>query len=424
MHCGEPLLRRDSCNSYKLKDFALFRTVSMVFTRNCRTDSSFCFPVMTPFKSLRAIALCGACPCLAILNALSIMSKNTSGYCGKTLGEPRTGARSSSSKQTFGGWKAQNRHRRETFICRFSVYVEADPGPAERSVAVKSLLVFLWSMCLILPIHSAFAIDPGTADGSLQINGKSIPIRQAYAHLHDNAEGLIDRQTELRIVLADREVPESALAGIVFLPVEEMAKEGKVQGLLIELDPRVPNSLLITLLYPPMNPGRSLVTLTVSTSGPAAMKKLNIGDRRVTGEVENRDPGETDSTDIPKMDYSIKFSAPLFHELPVTADLKGKAAQTSPQAGVLRRKADALAKGDFDTVRKLSSRDANRRNDAFLSQVGPDAKSFAKEAAADMKRSIAKIQRLVVRGDRAVAIFGAKQWATFIREDGEWKSDD
>lgn len=289
---------------------------------------------------------------------------------------------------------------------------------------VKSLVVLLWLICLVLPLQSVFAIDPGTADGVLQVNGQSITIRRAYAHLHDNAEGLLDFRRELRIVLADREIPEDALAGLVFLPVREMAKDGKVQGLLIEFDPGSPNSLLVTLLQQPSDPGSSLVTQTITTAGSDVMKELKVSDRRVAGKIENHEEGEADPGDIPKLDYAVTFSAPLFHELPVTADLKGKEAQASPQAAVLRRKADALARGDFNLVQKLSSRDANRRNMPFLAVSGPEAKAFAKQAGADMKRSLAKVQRVVIRGDRAAVICPNRQWMAFVREDGEWKSDD
>ncbi len=41
-----------------------------------------------------------------------------------------------------------------------------------------------------------------------------------------------------------------------------------------------------------------------------------------------------------------------------------------------------------------------------------------------MEKSIKSIRRVVVRGERAVAIFADKQWANFVREGREWKSDD
>src|SRR5512135_2349275 len=110
----------------------------------------------------------------------------------------------------------------------------------------------LWLSLLLfasLP-QDVFAIDPGRVQGSFQVNDKAIALTQAYAHLHDNAEGLLDHPKELRILLVDREVPQEALAGISLLPLEQMAREGRVQGLLLRLDPIYHKRLFVTLLYP------------------------------------------------------------------------------------------------------------------------------------------------------------------------------
>ena len=94
--------------------------------------------------------------------------------------------------------------------------------------------------CLILP-PSASAIDPGRVQGTLQVNGQAITLTQAYAHLHDNAERLLDRPRELRLLLTDREVPQEALAGLAPLTaLEPLARAGRLQGLLLRLDPKDP----------------------------------------------------------------------------------------------------------------------------------------------------------------------------------------
>ncbi len=276
----------------------------------------------------------------------------------------------------------------------------------------------------MMPLHAALAIDPGTVQGSLQVGGAAIPLDHAAAHLHDNAEKLLDRPKELRIVVTDREVPQDALAGIAFLPVTQMAKEGKVRGLLLQLDPDNRRQVVVTLLRAPADPRQSLMTHTLSTTGQKVVKKLAIANNRVSGEIEHKDTRPAGSADLPKMDYALRFSAPLFSEPPITADLKGKAAQDSPQARVLREKARALTEGDFEAVRRISTRRANRQNDAFIAQAGAQARAFARKAAADLEKSLKKLQRVVVRGERAVAIFGENEWMNFARERGEWRSDD
>ena len=277
----------------------------------------------------------------------------------------------------------------------------------------------------VLCVPSAYAIDEGTAQGTLAINNDTIALTHSYAHLHDNAEGLLDRPKELRIVLSDREIPYESLRGIVFLPVEDMARENRVRGLLFTLDPQDQNKVIVTLLTQPARQGQSLMTLTLSASGQELFKKLILSNLRVTGEMEHADTREGGDQDLPKLVYSVKFSAPLFKELPVTVNYTGKAAQNSPQAKAYREKINALKKRDFEEVKRLSSERANRRDAAMLVHMDDQAKdAIAAEAAADLEKSLKRIQRVVVRGDSAVIIFSEKQWSTFVREGGQWKSND
>lgn len=239
----------------------------------------------------------------------------------------------------------------------------------------------LWPFLLLfvsLPQY-VFAIDPGRVQGSFQVNEKAITLTQAYAHLHDNAEGLLDRPKELRILLVDREVPQEALAGIALLAVEQMAMEGRLQGLLLKLDPNDHKRLVVTLLYPPAEPGQTLMTQTISTTGRKAPIEIKIGGNRVGGAVEHHEEGQSETKGMPRLNYSLRFSAPLFHEMPVTAVLVGRAAQNSHQIRVIREKARALEKGDFESVQRLSTERANRRTRAFLAQAGPEAESWAKK---------------------------------------------
>ncbi|MHB8068907.1 MAG: hypothetical protein ACYDIC_13535 [Desulfobaccales bacterium] len=288
---------------------------------------------------------------------------------------------------------------------------------------MMKLLWLLLFLCFSLP-QGVFAIDPGQVQGSLQVNGKAIALTQAYAHLHDNAEGLLDRPQELRLLLIDREVPQESLAGIAFLPVEQMAREGKVQGLLLKLDPNDHQRLVVTLLLPPAEPGQTLMTQTMGVIGQRPPLELKISPQRVGGTMEHHDEGQSAIRGMPKLDYALRFSAPLFQELPVTAILKGQAAQNSPQMRVLREKARALEKGDFTALERLSTARAYRLTRAFLAQADLEAKAVAKQAAAEMQELSQRLQRVVVRGDRAVVIFAGKQWQNCVRERGEWKSDD
>jgi hypothetical protein len=292
---------------------------------------------------------------------------------------------------------------------------------------MRLFLFLLLSPFFIGMINSADpapTIDPGKAEGSLQVNEKNITLRHAYAHLHDNAEGLLEQSERLRVLFTDREVSPNELAGIAFLPVMELAKQGRAQGLMFEMAPDDPNNVVMTLLIPPSKPGQFLIRESINVSGQDLFKDWSLTGQRVVGAIERRGAREPNLSDFPAVSYSVRFSAPVFNEPKVTADLKGKAALESPQARVLSAKADALTKGDFAAVSKLSTERANRRNGAVFELGQAKAIEMARQAGAEMKKSFAKIQRVVERGDRAIVILPGKQWSTFVREGGEWKSDD
>jgi hypothetical protein len=289
---------------------------------------------------------------------------------------------------------------------------------------MKSFLFLLLAPFLVMAHPESSSnpgIDPGVASGSLRVNEKNITLRHAYAHLHDNAEGLLDQSERFRVLFTDREVPSNALDGIAFVPVMELAKQGRVQGVMFEMAPDDPNNVVMTLLLPPSGPGRFLIRQTINVAGEDLFKEWAMKDKRVVGAIERRGEREPGLSDFPAISYSVKFDAPVFNEPQISADLKGRAALDSPQARLLFAKADALAKGDFAAAQKVSTERANRWNQAFL--AGAKADSLAKQAT-EMKKSLQKIQRVVERGDRAVVILPGKQWFTFVREAGEWKSDD
>jgi hypothetical protein len=277
---------------------------------------------------------------------------------------------------------------------------------------------------LLISSQVAQAIDTGTLSGTLRIGDEVVELKEVYAHFHDNAEGLLDRPKEMRIVLSDRPIPQESLRGIAFLPVTRLAREGKVVGLLLQFDPKDQHRMVVTLLRNPSQPGKSLMTLSLIDTEQNLFKKLKISETRVEGEIDYAETHKADSEGLPSLSYSVIFSAPRFHEMPVTDDLKGKAAQSSPQVKILREKAKALGKGDFAAVSKLTSEAANRRNEAIMEQMGDQIAAISKEAAVDLEKSLKTIQRAIVRGDRAVVIFANKGWTNFVKEGGQWKSDD
>jgi len=162
-----------------------------------------------------------------------------------------------------------------------------DQGGIDLSVSCLRAL----ALCLLLlPSPAALAIDPGRALGELRIRDQRIPLTHAYALLHE---------AELRVVVADREIPQSALAGRVELPVEALAKAGEVRGLLVRADPRNRARSSVTVLDAGALPFAPI-------DAPGVLRKLGFANNRALGLIEGRVPRETE--------YRVEFSAPLFHE--------------------------------------------------------------------------------------------------------------
>ena len=160
---------------------------------------------------------------------------------------------------------------------------------------MKKMLLFIsLTFCILLPVQ-ARAIDPGTVTGTLTVDKDAILLKHAYAHLHDNTEGWLDTGKEIRILLTDREIPQEALAGLnVFFTLSEMLKQDKLRGMLIRFDPAAPNSIVITILYPPKDPSEALANKTLSYGDRSPIDKLKINDQRVVGAIRQHTDGSNE----------------------------------------------------------------------------------------------------------------------------------
>ncbi|HSQ70190.1 MAG TPA: hypothetical protein VLM41_08895 [Steroidobacteraceae bacterium] len=153
---------------------------------------------------------------------------------------------------------------------------------------------------------AAAAIDPGRAQGYFAVNGRRIELTEAFAHLHSNREGRLPFMPELRIVLADRPVPQQSLAGLESPDVLELAREGQVLGLLIRLDPGKPGTVLLTVLEPPHGGSGMLASRRYGPTTPGLLENLRLSPQRVGGDL-SCPPGEP-------LECSVHFSAPVFKD--------------------------------------------------------------------------------------------------------------
>lgn len=162
-------------------------------------------------------------------------------------------------------------------------------------LAIVSLVFFLLAV-----IPTASAIDPGRVTGHVSAGDTRIELRQAYAHLH-HARG--DRAPQLRVVLADREIPQESLAGPDVQAVLALARTGELRGLLLELDPDDPDTLTLIVLLPQPPDGAFTALRGREAPGPI-LRNLGVAPQRVGGDLS--------CPPSPTLDCSAHFSAPLF----------------------------------------------------------------------------------------------------------------
>ena len=152
---------------------------------------------------------------------------------------------------------------------------------------MKAFLLLL-SLTAFLAAAPARAIDPGTAQGWLQVDGGEVSqLTHAYVYR--------ERPQEMLILVADREIPSSALPRIEASAVTKMALEGRLRGVLIQVDPARPKNAFLTPL-----------STKVSRTKSGAVRNLTTEHNRVSGEIESF-PG-----DVFEFAYRATFSAPLF----------------------------------------------------------------------------------------------------------------
>jgi len=273
---------------------------------------------------------------------------------------------------------------------------------------------------LILAAATAALLQPVSAapvEGTITLNGKPIAAGHVLAKLHDNAEGVVSRP--LLIAVADRPIPAGALDGIGETVASQLALAGKLRGLLFRIDPARPDEAAVIVLDKPREAGRGLSSLVVGSKEQPAVTRLRIGPDEITVAFV-RPPGGAQGIDF---SFALKVSAPLTREPPITADIRGRPAiEASPQYKASLAYGEAMRTGDVGAQVRLGSRAMNERMDMY-----PDRTAITerlKEVGAISKTQLAKVHRIVERGNRAVLLIDQRAWITMVRENGEWKSGD
>jgi hypothetical protein len=260
---------------------------------------------------------------------------------------------------------------------------------------------------LALAATPAFAIDPGVSSGAYKDDEADLAFTHAVAVERDNTEGLLDHAREIRVALTDREIPASALYGQAFPPIWFMAKAGQVKGVMLSFDPDDRTGMVVTILAQP-EPGYSLTNLTISRS-EGLWKRLDVSATRIGGEL---DPEASEK-------MTARFSAPVFRDA-VVADLKGPAAAASEPTQAVLARAQAIARGDLEAARALSTETSGAR----LKELPPEAAPMIRREMPKLVARLKSVRRVVVREQTAVIFLGPREYATVARENGVWKVAD
>lgn len=283
-----------------------------------------------------------------------------------------------------------------------------------------------WTLCIVAVVALApvaRAIDPGIAEGSVVIGKETVPLKTALAHAYDNAEGLGDGP-ELRILLADRPVATELLAGFTTSDLEAAARDGKLKGVLLRVDPKKPTGTVNgTVLIAPSDPQRGLPFFSAS-GGQPAFERLQLGDNRVVGTIHFQSNGEAGNADGP-LAVNGSFSAPVFQDPPITARLTGKEALDSAPAQAVLAYESALRAGDLAALRRYATPGRVGEVEAYRARMGEKAfRTMVEQAIPDAAVRRKQPWKVFVRGDRATVIIHdneGEQIQPVVRGGDGWK---
>jgi len=283
-------------------------------------------------------------------------------------------------------------------------------------------LVALFLGCIV---STALAIDAGTVNGTVKVGKQKVELKYCYSHQYNNEEGMLEAP-ELRILMTDREVKQELLAGYdAPIKIDGLVRQEKIRGVLLRLDPKKPAAGMSgTILLKPKDPQASLIFFT--SRGNNELKDIKVGNNRVGGKVDYKSDGQGFFKDIPSFEFSASFSAPLFHDEPITSVLIGSKAVKSAPAKALIGYYTALSNGEFDVARNKATDESWSEFEAKKTQIGEkEFKKMLKEMTnpSELERQINKV---FIRGSHAVVMIqdaGGKSAQSMVRIKDEWKID-
>lgn len=260
--------------------------------------------------------------------------------------------------------------------------------------------------------------EAGEVSGSLQMSGKPVAASHVLVHLHDNAEGVMQRS--LKILVSEAAVKPDLLDGIGDMRAMHHGRDGRVHGVLFQIDPKSPGEVGAVRLEKRIDGDYDAGGSYGSDSKPA-VSELRISADRV--HLRLKQPRDAST---PGLEFDLVIDAPIHREPAITAELQGAAMRASPAYLAVSRMFDAQAKGDMDTVVKLSSAAARATfyEPALAAGQREQLVAGMRQAGRGAKAVLAKTTRLVERGSFALILVDKDRFFSAVRENGEWRIGD
>lgn len=246
--------------------------------------------------------------------------------------------------------------------------------------------------------------QPATVDGHyVNDAGERVALTHVTALRLDGVES--GGEPRVRVLLSDRPVPIETLDRVLVPEIVHLGRAGQVRGLLLEFEPSDRSE--VSILELDSEEGR--LTIADRNPGASVWKTLSGNFEQVSGEFEPRSGA----------DAAFRFGTAVAYD-PVQQTLTGRQAQESEFVTRYVRRMEAVAHGDMETVRRLSTRRAAERLQPFPAEFIPEARRMAEAAI----RTARERGRVIVRGRTALLDLGGGTAVTFEREDAQWKVGD
>jgi hypothetical protein len=256
------------------------------------------------------------------------------------------------------------------------------------------------------------------------IDGKDIALKHVLVLDFDDAEGMGDGP-ELRVLFSDVPVAQSELESPILFNLDSLAREGKLQGVLLRFDPRAEDRNVFGTTY--VAPSNAQTSMPFFSLGGDAggVDSLKVADGVLSGSVNGAGEGDADFG-TPPYAFDITFNAPVAKATPVKV-LQGKEAMATEQMKSYLKFEEAMGKGDLDTVRKMTSPEKARQMDAFIEELGKDAFiAMTRQMIAEPAAREKALKGLYVRGDNTTIVFddeGGKMSVNLKKKGEAWIMD-